>query len=1117
MGILMTKDRCLHHVFEDQVEKTPNAVAVICGSQQISYAELNSQANQFARLLQSKGVRGETPVGIFLERSIEMVIAIWGIFKAGGTYVPLDIALPLPRLNYILQDTQMPLVITDDQFVDRLPEGVLFLSWTRERSILDQLSAVPLEDELDGENLAYVAYTSGSTGNPKGVMIPHRVFTRCAYWGEEYFHFTSKDRFLLNFFRAPEELLFPLFTGATVVLSPRDAERDTALLLKTIHENEITVVGLTPTLLNQFLNEPQLEDCESLRHLFCAGEGLPVVVQQRFFERLPAAQLYNFYGLAEAPFTSIWRCVAGDGRPVVPVGQPVDAIIKILDEDLEAVTGQTIGEIYIGGPGLARGYLNLPELTADRFIYLDGERYYKTGDRAFGDNDGQIIFLGRSDHQVQIRGLRVELGEVEAAFQRQSKVAEVAVSLVNDQLVAYLLMRPDESFELKEWQAILGGQLPDYMLPSSFVLLDEMPLATTGKIDRRALPLPERQIVTDLRNGSISESERNKVLFEWNATQSDYPRTKCIHSLFEEQVKESPDSIALVFGKKHLTYRELNKKANQLAHYLVRQGVKYESLVGLCFDRSIDMIVGILGILKAGAAYVPLDPSYPKDRLKLIVEDTRMSVIVSRLQAKDLFPDYNGLTVFVDFVANQISRESELNPTNDLSSLSLAYVMYTSGSTGRPKGVCVEHRSIVRLVEGVSYIDFGANEVFLQMAPLAFDASTFEIWGALLHGARLVVLKEKDPSLIEIVDAIDSNEVTILWLTSGLFNLMVDQCLDGLRSVRQLIAGGDVLSRRHVERAFRVLKGCRIVNGYGPTEGTTFSCCHEITNKDFSFPSIPIGRPISNTTAYILNEELVPVRVGEEGELFIGGDGLARGYLNQPDLTVEKFIRNPFGPGRLYRTGDSVRYFPDGNLEFLGRKDQQVKLRGFRIELGEVEQVIAEYDGVTQTVAILREDQPGDKQLVAYIVAESPIYIKELQEYLQAKLPEYMVPTAYVVVEEIPLTPNGKVDRKALKKPEFLVGTNASVSSTNRVEHLLLEIWKEVLNLNEIGVHDDFFSLGGHSLKAMQVLNLIREKFSVSIRLRTLFANPEIRKLGEVISESLSEEERKRTENDYNS
>ncbi|NER52861.1 MAG: amino acid adenylation domain-containing protein, partial [Symploca sp. SIO1A3] len=454
---------------------------------------------------------------------------------------------------------------------------------------------------------------------------------------------------------------------------------------------------------------------------------------------------------------------------------------------------------------------------------------------------------------------------------------------------------------------------------------------------------------------------------------TDYPRDKCIHQLFEEQVEKKPDAVAIVFEEQKLTYGQLNTKANQLAHYLQKLGVKPEVLVGICVERSVEMVVGLLAILKAGGAYVPLDPNYPPSRLNYMVEDAQLSVILTQEKWQHRLPQTAGQVICLD--ADRPKTESAKNLTLSITSEHQAYMMYTSGSTGLPKGVNIRHQGVVRLVQNTNYINLTAEDIFLQLAPISFDAATLEIWGSLLNGGTLVIMQPHQPSLAEIGAAIRENQVTTLWLSAGLFQLIVEEQLENLLPVKQLLAGGDVLSVAHVQKVVEKLPGCQLINGYGPTENTTFTCCFLVKADSNLEKSVPIGKPISNTQIYILDSQLQPVPIGVPGELHIGGDGLAIGYHNHPELTAEKFIPNPFDNSkvtRLYKTGDLCRYLPDGNIEFIGRIDHQVKVRGYRIETGEIEAVLNSYPQVKETVVVAREDNPGDKRLVAYIVPKTP-------------------------------------------------------------------------------------------------------------------------------------------------
>jgi amino acid adenylation domain-containing protein len=601
----------------------------------------------------------------------------------------------------------------------------------------------------------------------------------------------------------------------------------------------------------------------------------------------------------------------------------------------------------------------------------------------------------------------------------------------------------------------------------------------------------------------LTATER-QWLAQWNQTQVPYPQDQSIPQLFEAQVEKTPDTVAVVFEREQLTYRALNERANQLAHYLQSLGVEPDVLVGICVERSLDMVVGLLGILKAGGAYVPLDPAYPQERLAFMLEDTQVSVLLTQQQLVEKLPHIPIHTVCLDTQWETITQENKENLTSSVIADNLAYVIYTSGSTGKPKGVSIPHRGVVRLVKGVDYANFSTTEVFLQLAPISFDASTFEIWGCLLNGARLVLFPTDKPSLEELAQIIERHQVTTLWLTAGLFNLMVDEQLEALKSMRQLLAGGDVLSVPHVQAFLQGVKTCQLINGYGPTESTTFTCCYPIEEPIPTDRPIPIGRPIANTQVYVLDKYLNPVPIGVPGELYIGGDGLARGYFNRPDLTEEKFIPNPLRDRlsmRLYKTGDIARYLSDGNLEFLGRIDNQVKIRGFRIELGEVESVLSQYTKVRESAVIVREDIPGDKRLVAYVVPtqEQATTTTDLHGFLKQKLPDYMVPATFVLLDRLPLTPNGKVDRKALPIPDAtrpdLVATY--VAPRTALEREIAEIWEQVLRLDRVGIYDNFFELGGHSLLGTQVMARFSKAFQIKLPLRTLFEVPTVAELAQ--------------------
>ena len=592
----------------------------------------------------------------------------------------------------------------------------------------------------------------------------------------------------------------------------------------------------------------------------------------------------------------------------------------------------------------------------------------------------------------------------------------------------------------------------------------------------------------------------------WAGKRSSYPREQTVAQLFEEVAVRYPERTALAFGEQALSYGELNRRSNVLARSLVRSGAGRETLVGLCAERSLEMIVGMLAILKCGAAFVPLDASYPAERLSFMLSDTGARIVLTQHSQSSAFHDAAELTkIYLDDAAKNRDAADEQDLKVPASARDLAYVMYTSGSTGRPKGVMVEQRSIVRLVRNTDFAAFGPEEVFLQYAPISFDASTFEIWGALLNGAKLVLMPPHASSLQEIGDTIRKEGVTTLWLTAGLFHLFVDQRLDDLVGLRQLLAGGDTLSAPHVRKFLDRAPNTTLINGYGPTEGTTFTCCHSMRHGDVIPDSVSIGRPIANTSVYLLDEQLQPVPAGEVGELCAGGDGIARGYLNAGELTAAKFVSDPFSPepdGRMYRTGDLARWLPDGTLQFLGRRDQQVKISGHRIELGEIEAALAQHPSVQQACVVLHTDAAGTKRLAAYVVPRGGASVAAggLKEFLAAKLPVFMVPAYFVALDELPLTANGKVDRAALPNPQGVSGPVSAQATGNALEEQIAALWREVLGAKSVGLDENFFDIGGDSLLIVSVHAQLQKTAAREIPVTALFEHVTVRSLARYLS-----------------
>ena len=615
----------------------------------------------------------------------------------------------------------------------------------------------------------------------------------------------------------------------------------------------------------------------------------------------------------------------------------------------------------------------------------------------------------------------------------------------------------------------------------------------------------------------LTAAERHQLLVTWNEVEQPF-QPHCLHQLVEAQVARTPQATAVCCDSVSITYQELNERANQLAHYLMAAGVGAESLVGICLERSLEMVVGLLGILKAGGAYVPLDPSYPETRLKMVMADSDVAWLLTSAHSRTNWPRISRIAAGRSLIClnndwSQIATHATTNPINQVQPTNLAYVIYTSGSTGKPKGVMTEHRAINnRLLWMQRDYPLDETDKVLQKTVFAYDASIWEIFVPLLAGSQLIIANpdgQRDSSYL--IDMIMQEGITTLEGSPALYRILLeDKRFGQCTSLRRIYSAGEALPMSLARQILATLD-TELVNTYGPTEAA-IDASHWVCQPDVPYQIAPIGRPIANMQLYILDEKLQPLPIGVPGELHIGGIGLARGYLNRPELTAQKFIAHPFRTNpaeRLYKTGDLVRYLPDGNIEFLGRLDFQVKIRGYRVELGEIESALHTHATVQEATVIDQEEKTGHKRLVAYIVprrvddAETkfppkPLHtaalIADLRTYLKQKLPEYMLPAAFVMLDALPLSPSGKVDRKALPAPE----PTAIARSTNFVppqtetEMRLTAVWSNVLNIKQIGVHDNFFELGGHSLLVAQVRNQLQELFKRSLSIVTLFQYPTI-------------------------
>ena len=648
-----------------------------------------------------------------------------------------------------------------------------------------------------------------------------------------------------------------------------------------------------------------------------------------------------------------------------------------------------------------------------------------------------------------------------------------------------------------------GGDKIDLEIEYSTDLFDE------GRIERMAGHLNTLLEAAAANPGQrlsdlplLTEAERRQLLVEWNQTAVAYPKDRCVHELVEQQVERTPNATAVAFEDERLTYRKLNERSNQLAHHLRGLGVGPDTLVALCVERSLEMVVGLLGILKAGGAYLPLDPSYPRDRLAFMLRDSGALLLLTHQRLRDELefgtPDAKLLCLDADW--GTIAKSPTQTPKCGTRPENLAYVIYTSGSTGEPKGVEIRHRNLANVLCAMARKPgFALDDKLLAVTTISFDIAALELFLPLVAGGQVEVAPTSElPDGLALRRRLELSGATVMQATPATWAMLIEAGWLGNRNLR-VLCGGEAIAPALAEEL--LIRAKEVWNVYGPTETTIWSSLDRIRTGH----PITIGRPIANTQFYVVDRSRNPVPIGVPGELLVGGDGLARAYFRRPELTAEKFIANPFSPepgGRLYKTGDLVRRVPSGAIEILGRLDHQVKLRGFRIELGEIESVMTGFPGVREAVVLAREDVPGEKRLVAYFSGEKDIAAGALRAHLERALPEYMVPAAYVSLGALPLTPNGKLDRRALPAPgDHAFGTRAYEAPRGPVEIAIAAIWAEFLHLERVGRHDDFFSLGGHSLIALRVIGEINKALKARLNVPAFFQNPTVERLTKVVEQ----------------
>ncbi len=1637
-------DTLIHQLFEQQVAHTPNRPAVFYEDILLTFKELNAHANQVAHKLMAIGAGPDTMVGLYMERSTEMLIGLLGILKAGAAYVPLDVAQPMERLQFIIDDAAIHVLVSQSHLAPSLSHFKGTVLQIDQDSIRHESTENP-EIHILPEQLAYIIYTSGTTGKPKGIAIQHQsVINLNVALNKAIYKYHKNGPFNVSVngplaFDTSVKQIIQLLNGHTLFVVPAETRLDGKALLKYIRRNKIHVFDCTPSQLRLLLDAGLTEEQAFMPELMLIGGE---AIDDSLWERLSGSEditFYNVYGPTECTVDATLFAIGkrNSNPPKKPViGKPVaNTEVFILDSQFNPAPVGIPGELCISGAGLARGYLNRPDLSAEKFIpnpftELTGNRLYRTGDLARFLPDGNIEFFGRIDHQVKVRGYRIELPEIENILLRQESIKDAVVLAIEQRLVAFIVPAGREETDIKRLRELLQNVLPDYMIPALFVPLESLPLTPNGKVDRHALRIPqemdissqgqfvaprsaEEEIIagifaeilniknigatdnffeigghsllatqvisritdsfktelplrdifqaptveqlalrvktaqlrseqiesapitpvdrnqklplsfaqqrlwfldqlepgspfynipsayrisgkldiraltesmqkmverheilrtlfttengkayqhildrlqvnipqTDLRD--LSKKERTKTIrelilkeaqkpfdlsrgplfrtgiillsdkefvllltmhhiisdawsmrifikemaalynsikkkqpinlpapelqyadyaywqrnwlqgdvlekqlrfwkeqlgssnftldlpiaktrpsvqtyrgshlafelepalseqlkaftqkqsatlfmttlaafnvllfrysgqddinigspianrnrsaieniigffvntlvlrtdlsgnptfielinriketalgafshqdvpfeklldvihtdrnlshsplfqvmfvlqntpmrvepaadfdlefigvennisqFDLTLTLNDTPqkisggfeyntdifdrdsieqmvahfkrilaqmvrhpqqsitavsllrpeesqkltrdwnheitppqKDLCIHHLFERQVRKTPHAKAVIVSEKSFTYEQLNNAANRLARFLHKRGITGGSRVGLCTERSFEMLVGLFGILKSGAAYVPLDPNYPDERLAFMIEDSRLDIILTQEHLTENLKGQKAELLYLDKDWAQIEKEPPTSPLpKPLDAENLAYIIYTSGSTGRPKGVLIPHNSVVNHNLAMAK-EFGltSHDRVLQFATINFDTAVEEIFPTLNTGGTLVLRgTEVLISGSQLLEMIHKHGISVIDLPTAYWHQIVTELEESEKqlptSLRLVILGGDKINAERFMAWSKIAdKKVRLLNTYGPTETTIISTLYETTSNDKEMQTpedLPIGRPLENTSAYVLDPQMNPVPVGIPGELYTGGNGLAHGYLHRPDLTAEKFIPDPFSkfPGkRLYKTGDLVCFRKDGNIDFLGRVDQQVKIRGFRVEIGEIENLLNRYPQIKTSVVVPRQDKNNLKRLVAYFTAKEStaesgtktISVPAVRDFLSAKLPEYMVPSAFMQLDKIPYMPNGKIDVRSLPVPNEIrssLKTEYAPPETEN-EKIIAEIMQEILGQKKIGINDNFFELGGDSILSIQVVARASQK-----------------------------------------
>jgi amino acid adenylation domain-containing protein len=1041
--------------------------------------------------------------------------------------------------DLILPEAQGPAAatLTDGEEMEHYPDGDLCLPFA-------------------GENIAYIIYTSGSTGKPKGAIIEHQGMMNHIFSKIEDLKIGRQD--ILAQIASPTfdisvwQMFTSIVAAAKLVIFSDARIYNVPLLIEGTNASCISIMEVVPSYLSALLHS-SVEWKPGLRYLLVTGEEVRSLLVEQTREKYPWLKMVNAYGPTEAS-DDITHFFIGSGEPVperIPVGAPLpNCRVYIIDRDFHLCSVGSEGEICVAGICVGRGYLNEVEKTHDTFVRhsFTGDEpgaVYLTGDLGKWLHDGNIEFSGRKDLQVKISGHRIEPGEIESCLSRYPAIKDVAVTDIADDAgnrSLYAFYESEEDIPAQQLKSYVSGQLPAFMIPRSFRRLPVLPKNANGKIDRKALsragssesylrfltkeeldirtrtgkPVPSaRKATNELEDVFIGEEERDRILHTYNRPA--FHGEETFLDLFRDSVRKFPHHIAVSRMNVHLSYSELDRLSDVLAGKLNGLGVSAGTVVAVCQERTAESIIVLLGVLKSRGVYLFVEPGYPAERVRFMLEDACVTIVITTADLQlQLFEPLGLPLAFLmagppDPADGDIVRSSSGHILQDL-----AYIMYTSGSSGRPKGVMVEQGNLSGTLQVLAAgYQLTPTDSLLLVSSLSFDVSIGDIGAALISGARIIVCTDHDLlHMSRLYTLVSAHRITVIDSVPSLMINLIRYAIENRLPVdclRLLVVGGDIFR----EADFYAMRACldkqiKIINNYGPTEATIYASSYEpmVTAGKPSGYSLPIGRPYANSNFYILSgtDQLLPT--GFEGELAIGGSGVARGYMNNVELTHERFITTQFdktGQNRLYKTGDRVRWGTEGNVDFLGRADQQVKINGYRIELLEIERVLAAHESIRQAVVAAIDTEDLGKVLVAFVVCGERLLTEEIREYLAGTLPFHMIPSHFIQLEEIPLTNNGKTDRAKLGRIGLPDITGAVYEAPrNRYDEILTGLWSEILRIDKrkISINSDFFAMGATSLETIILISGIKEKFKVNIQPNLIFSKTILKTIADSIAEA---------------